>query len=277
MSEWKPMSIGVDAGGTLIKIAYSEENAEPGKGPRTIKYPTSRIREAAGWIARYPEARVCLTGGKSRVLGSMLPQETTEMGEFDATVSGARYLLRGERIEMDSFILTNAGTGTSVHHVGKDGSHRIIGTGVGGGTVMGLSALLTGERDFDAIIGASASGDRQRVDLLVRHIYEGAIPPISGDLTASNFGHVLTGEEAPGKNDILASVLGLVGETVTTVSVMAASLSGTDRVVYAGSLFEANPPLAEIVERYTRIRECEPHVLANGGFCGAIGAWLTFA
>ncbi|WP_058304037.1 type II pantothenate kinase [Gorillibacterium timonense] len=277
MSESKQMSIGVDAGGTLIKIAYSGKHTNRGAEPETMKIPTSRIREAADWIARHPEAKVCLTGGKSRVLTSLLQRETSQLGEFDATVGGALYLLKRDGVELDSFILTNAGTGTSVHHVASSGSHRIIGTGVGGGTVMGLSALLTGESDFDSIVKASADGDRERVDLLVSHIYEGAIPPIPGDLTASNFGYVLQSKETPQKADVLASVLGLVGETITTVSVMAAALAGTNQVVYAGSLFDVNPPLTEIVARYTRIRECEPVMLANGGFCGAIGAWLTFA
>ncbi|MEO3944968.1 type II pantothenate kinase [Gorillibacterium sp. CAU 1737] len=272
MSEWNHRKIGVDAGGTLIKVAYSNgEVAEP----VTLKFATSRIEEAAEWLNRYPEAQVCLTGGKSRVLTALLQGRVTELGEFDATVQGARFLLRLQGVELDNFILANAGTGTSIHHVGPSGSHRVIGTGVGGGTVMGLSALLTGTHDFDSIIRESAAGDRERVDLLVRHIYEGSNPPIPGDLTASNFGNVLHSPQPPQPADALASVLGLVGETITTVSVMAAAMSGTDRIVYAGSLFEGNEPLSEIVARYTRIRECEPFLLKNGGFCGAIGAWLA--
>ncbi|WP_438432559.1 type II pantothenate kinase [Gorillibacterium sp. sgz500922] len=276
MSDSSSTVIGVDAGGTLIKIAYSRGAGM--EAPHTLKIPTARIGEAADWIAGHPGARVCLTGGKSRVLAGLLGrvnEELRELGEFEATVRGALYLLQQDGQAPDSFILTNAGTGTSVHQVNADGSHRIIGTGIGGGTVLGLSSLLTGEREFDAIIRESLDGDRERVDLLVSHIYEGAEPPIPGDLTASNFGNVRTGAAAPGKADILLSVLGLVGETITTVSVMAAAMAGTGKVVYAGSLFEGNAPLSAIVERYTRIRECEPVMLRNGGFCGAIGAWLS--
>jgi type II pantothenate kinase len=275
MSDSSNTAIGVDAGGTLIKIAYRRGE----EALQTLKLPTSRIGEAADWIAGHPGARVCLTGGKSHVLAGLLGQhneQLRELGEFDATVRGALYLLEQGGQAPESFILTNAGTGTSVHHVSADGSHRVIGTGVGGGTVLGLSSLLTGEREFDAIIRESLGGDRERVDLLVSHIYEGAEPPIPGDLTASNFGNVRTGVDAPRKADILLSVLGLTGETITTVSVMAAAMAGTGKVVYAGSLFEGNPPLAAIVERYTRIRDCEPVMLTKGGFCGAIGAWLSF-
>ena len=48
---------------------------------------------------------------------------------------------------------------------------RVSGTMIGGGTLMGLSNLLTGEKDFDRIIELATKGDNRNVDMLVKDIY----------------------------------------------------------------------------------------------------------
>ena len=42
---------------------------------------------------------------------------------------------------------------------------------IGGGTLLGLSNLLTGINDFDKILEMSKRGDNSQVDLLVKDIY----------------------------------------------------------------------------------------------------------
>lgn len=48
---------------------------------------------------------------------------------------------------------------------------RVSGTMIGGGTLVGLSNLLTGIKDFDKIIELSQQGDNSGVDMLVKDIY----------------------------------------------------------------------------------------------------------
>jgi len=63
---------------------------------------------------------------------------------------------------------------------------------IGGGTLLGLANLLTGIKDFDAIIGLAQSGSNTNVDMLVSDIY-GANSPfkeLAGDLLASSFAKV---------------------------------------------------------------------------------------
>ncbi|MNW61582.1 Type II pantothenate kinase [compost metagenome] len=113
------------------------------------------------------------------------------------------------------------------------------------------------------------------MDLKVSHIYEGSEPPISGDLTASNFGNIngaTSGIETP---DYLASVIGLVGETVTTVSVHAAMQHGLSTIVYIGSSFIGNEALKKVVTDYTILRGANPLILQNGEYSGAIGALFS--
>lgn len=266
---------GIDAGGTLVKIAYIADGVR-----RYRKFRSDRLAEAADWIRHtLADAPVCLTGGKAARLAGLLGMEAGQLPEFTATVRGIRDLLSASSGgDPGAFLLTNVGTGTSIHYVDAERSFRVGGTGVGGGTIVGLGRLLAGMNEFEQIVAEAAGGDRASADLKVRHIYEGAQPPIDGDLTASNFGNVppvAAGEaSAVSRSDALASVIGLVGETVATVSVQAAGRHGLKTVVYIGSSFNANRPLRDAVESYTRFRGGEPLFVENGEYSGAIGALL---
>jgi type II pantothenate kinase len=267
------MKMGIDAGGTLIKIAYQEDGKL-----EFIKFPTAHILEAAAWIQRHaPSAKICITGGKASQLQTNLPeQELGAIVEFDATCAGVQYMLREIKAAPDAFVITNCGTGTSIHYADPDRHYRLGGSGVGGGTLLGLSYLLTGIGDYNDIIRIARNGNRERVDLKVSHIYEGAVPPIPGDLTASNFGNVRAADSRSREtSDLLASVMGLVGETVSTASVLAAGQCGVSSIVYIGSSFVGNELLREIVTGYTKLRGAEALFLEHGEFSGALGAWLS--
>jgi len=267
---------GIDAGGTLVKVAYRDEN----DNQHYLKFRSDRLPEAAEWVRQeLPDARLCLTGGKASRLAELIGRSEAFMPEFEATCSGAQWLLREQGIALGGFLLTNVGTGTSIHYIGEDRCSRIGGSGVGGGTIVGLSRLLTGAGDYESIVAIATGGERGYADLKVSHIYEGVTPPINGDLTASNFGRVpATPDGMPTpirESDALASVIGMVGETVATVSVHAAGQYGTTDVVYIGSSFYGNQPLKDAVESYTRFRGGEPYFPAGGEFSGAVGAMLT--
>jgi type II pantothenate kinase len=289
------LRIGIDAGGTLTKIAAQRNDGEF----RFLKFPSTDTERIVAWLAaEAPGAALAFTGGKAGQLRSLagkhMASDRSPAGEtaiavpeFEATCAGARWLLERQGRRPGAFLLTNVGTGTSIHHITPDGHERVGGTGVGGGTILGLAALLSGKGgsgtglgtaaslDYTDLVAMAAQGDRTRVDLKVSHIYAGATPPIPGELTASNFGHVVHQTEPIRLSDALASVIGLVGETVTTVSVHAARERGTAEVVYIGSTFRGNALLEGIVNRYTRLRGAEPYVLPDGEYSGAVGALLA--
>ncbi|MFD2615592.1 hypothetical protein [Paenibacillus gansuensis] len=160
---------------------------------------------------------------KSSFIELIYESKAAEIVEFEATCNGVRYLLAKYGVSEEAYIISNVGTGNSIHHIDNNQHQRIGGTGVGGGTLMGLSQLLTGLTEYEAIVSLATKGLRDRIDLKVSHIYEGAEPPIPRDLTASNFGNILSliSTDQLTKEELLASVFGLVGETVATVSVLA--------------------------------------------------------
>jgi len=263
--------MGIDAGGTLIKIAYIRN-----REIEFIKFPTVHIQQTVNWIeSHFSEPDCCITGGKSANLQRMLRQSATTMVEFEATCKGVRYLMNEAKISIDSFILTNVGTGTSIHHIDQESHRRIGGTGVGGGTLLGLSNLLTGEKEFHQIVQLASLGDRDEIDLKVSHIYEEVEPPIPGNLTASNFGRLLSFQADLKIENLLASIMGLVGETVATVSVHAAGQCKTSNIIYIGSSFINNPLLAQIASNYTQLRGAQATFLPRGEFSGAVGALLS--
>ncbi len=85
-------------------------------------------------------------------------------------------------------ILVNIGSGVSILLVKSDREFkRIGGTSVGGGTFLGLCALLAGTSSFEEAISLAEKGDSNKVDKLVRDIYGGDYDKfgLPGDLVAS--------------------------------------------------------------------------------------------
>lgn len=258
--------IGIDAGGTLVKVAYWENKA--------IKYRTfssQNVDDAVSWISDNCEnPAICITGGKSQLLAEKLNIPAKTIIEFDATTRGIEYLAGQQSYQLgNDFLFVNVGTGTSIHYVSDGEQQRVGGSGVGGGTLMGLSYLLTGIQDYEKIVQFAGEGNRENVDLKVKDIFEGALPPISGDLTASNFGrkNAMIAHN-PSKLDILASIIGLIGEVVVTISSQMAEQHNADSIVYIGSSFRTNSLLKNIVEEYTRLIGKEPVFLDIGEYSG---------
>ncbi|WP_127531781.1 type II pantothenate kinase [Paenibacillus kobensis] len=266
------MKIGIDLGGSLIKTACLENETLTLK-----KYSLAEFDQLIAWLHRFDSPEICITGGRAFQLKSRITENVTDIVEFAATIKGSMHLLHKEGLSLDSYILTNVGTGTSIHAVLQGKHERLGGTGVGGGTLMGLSKLLTGITDFDEIVTKASSGTRSRIDMKVSDIYRGSIPPIAGDLTASNFGKLFAEDvrEVHSVEDLLSSVVGIVGETVATTSVLAAGQYKDLSIVYIGSTFNKNKPLQDVVYDYTNLRGATPIFLKQGEFCGAIGALLS--
>ena len=90
-------------------------------------------------------------------------------------------------------LLVTIGSGVSLIKVNDFNSfERVGGTMIGGGTLLGLSNLLTGINDFNRIIELAQSGANSNVDMLVSDIYGENSPfkELAGDLLASSFAKV---------------------------------------------------------------------------------------
>jgi type II pantothenate kinase len=108
------------------------------------------------------------------------------------------------------------------------------GTGVGGGTLVGLSKLLLQAESIDHIAEYAADGDLSRIDLRIKDITaHNALSALSRDLTAANFGNV---SDLANKGDIALGILNMVFETIGMVSIFAARSVGVSKIVLTGNV-----------------------------------------
>ena len=271
MSTW----IGIDTGGTLTKLAYLNEQQEL----TLTGFPSNEMDLVKEWLEQHPQVEeIGLTGGRTEQLRDVLKtmKSIEYIVEFEATLKGVRYLLEKDGHAIEQSIITNIGTGTSIHYMDGNAHARVGGTGVGGGTLIGLSTIMTGISDFDTIKSHAVQGQREGIDLLVKDIYQGMDTPISGTLTASNFGKVgITESRNFAKQDVLATTQGLVGEVITTLSIQLAEQYKAEHIVYIGSTLTDNEQLKRVIEYYTILKKHTPVFLADCGYSGAIGALLN--
>lgn len=268
-------AIGIDVGGTLTKIAYFEEDQQL----NLMHFPSADLQKVSDWITTFKDdIQIGLTGGRAEQLKAFLKSHENlhYLVEFDATVAGVKYQLKKDGQNFEEAVITNIGTGTSIHSLKGDAHVRIAGTGIGGGTLLGMSALMTGVNEFKQIVELSATGSRAEVDMLVSDIYYGNKTPIDGGLTASNFGDAgLRPLLERSREDILATVQGLVGEVISTLSIQCADAENVEHIVYIGSTLAENDPLQKVIGSYTRRKNRTPVFLSDNGYSGAIGALLS--
>ncbi|WLR57122.1 type II pantothenate kinase [Mesobacillus subterraneus] len=263
--------IGIDAGGSLIKIVY-EENGKL----HFRKYLMGEMEDALGWLTLISSnKKVFLTGGRAGNIKAGYYPEAAIVDEFTAACLGANYLMMKEGLpSVERSLLINIGTGTSWFRIEGEKYDRVLGSGIGGGTFMGMGKLLADSSDFLSLVSLSASGAKGAVDLLVKDIYHPEESPIHGELTASNFAKS-EAIHSSSTADKMASILNMIAETITLLTVQTAALYGTKKVIFIGSTLAGNTLLQESLDNYCKMSGLEPTFLQNGEFSGAIGAILN--
>lgn len=94
------MRIGIDAGGTLIKIVV--ENG----GQRTYETRlTTDIENVANWLNEQTCSNICITGGNAKALNDLLHCDAKQFIEFDAADKGVELLLKEQGIALERYIL----------------------------------------------------------------------------------------------------------------------------------------------------------------------------
>lgn len=270
-------TIGIDAGGTLTKIAYIDEQGEL----ILDHFQSHDLQAVASFIGEQKGLkRIAMTGGRAQQLQQLLPTsiEVDYLVEFEATLIGVKYLLEKNKQSFDDAIVTNIGSGTSIHYMNKNRYSRVGGTGIGGGTLVGLSAMLTEVYSYREMSDLAQQGSRQSIDLLVADIFQGQpVPaPLKPNLTASNFGKIgINPIQDYKKEDQLAAVARLVGEVITTLSIQLSDQYNTEKIIYIGTTLKDHEVLQQVIEDYTVLKNKEAVFLQDRGFAGAIGALMS--
>ena len=281
----KNIVIGIDVGGSTTKIvgfALPDSSAAEHKliAPLFVKAndPITSIYGAFGKFLDVNNlelsdiTRVMITGaGSSHITKPIygLPCELIE--EFESIGRGGLYLSG-----LDRAIVTSCGTGTALCYAEKKGSQYDIrylgGTGVRGGTLVGLSKKMLDMNNVDHISALAEEGCLNRVDLKISDLTKTDILPGFADtMTASNFGNI---SDLATRSDIACGIINMVFETIGMVSRFAAQNYGIRDIVLTGNLSgvsQAGP----IFDTLNRMFNLNFMILENSRFGTVIGAALA--
>ncbi len=233
--------IGIDVGGSTTKIVgfKHEENKRELISPLFVKAgdPITSLYGAFGRFLNDNSLSledidcVKVTGvGSSYLTKPIYNLRCDNVSEFESIGRGGLYISG-----LDEAIIVSMGTGTALVHAkkGKDMTY-LGGTGVGGGTLVGLSKLLLGMNNVEHIEQLAENGDVSKVDLKIGDLSNtGRFTDMSAELTASNFGKV---SDLAQKEDIAAGVINTVFETIAMMAVFAARGHDVRDIVLTGNM-----------------------------------------
>lgn len=243
--------IGIDVGGSTTKIVgfrLLPDGARELVTPQFVRAtdPITSIYGAFGkftlqnGLSLSDISRIMMTGaGASHVTQPIYDLNCIPVPEFTSVGLGGLYLSG-----LDEAIVVSMGTGTAIVHAKKkaDGGCDIEymgGTGVGGGTLIGLSRKILGVDQVEHIEQLCEGGDLDHVDLRIKDIYKDHLcDGVNLNLTASNFGNL---SDIATKNDIALGIVNMVAETVAMMSIFAARTHGLRDIVLTGNLTSLAP------------------------------------
>ncbi len=230
--------IGIDVGGSTTKIVGFTEQGEL-IAPLSVRAadPVTSIYGAFGKFTAINSLelsniqKVMVTGvGSSYINKPIYGLDCETKPEFTCIGLGGLYLSG-----LDKGIVVSMGTGTAIVHAEKSKNMIYLGgTGVGGGTLMGLAKMLLGMDNMNHIMDMASAGDLNKIDLKVRDItVKDILPGIPGDMTACNFGKI---SDIASKNDIALGILNMVFETIGMCAIFAGRSYDIKDIVLTGNL-----------------------------------------
>jgi type II pantothenate kinase len=268
------MIIGIDIGSTATKAVSIGE----GRVVHRIKTRASdALSSAAGAFGKMlvendikmaEIRRIMITGaGASKIKNELFGIPTGMTDEIRCIGIGGMFLAG-----RDNIIITNIGTGTVIIDAQKDRISHMGGSGVGGGTILGLAKKLLSVSDFNGIMELAAQGSLKTVDLLMEDIMETDLSFLKGHASASNFGKML---DSARNEDIALGLLNMVYQVIGTLSVFAARSRNTDRIIVTGK-GGGNPIGKQVLEEITGLYQVHFEYPQDAEYTTAIGAALSW-
>ncbi len=267
------IKVGLDVGGSTTKIVGMREGRIIA---REIVRAADPVTSAFGAVGKLINDNSISVNDIEQInitgVGSAFPQapifgiKTVIVEEFMATGLGGLYLSG-----LDHAVVVSMGTGTAYLEASKESVRHIIGSGVGGGTLVGLGRVMAGTSDAVKLSDMETSGDVLKCDLTIGDITKNGVTGLPMNVTASNFGKAA---DDLTKEDKMAGVFNLVYQSIGTVAVMASRQCGIKDIVFTGQL--------------TDLKDCQKYLLPfeelygvnmlipdNAAFATAVGSCLA--
>jgi type II pantothenate kinase len=266
--------VGLDIGGSTTKIVALENEKIIGKLQVKADDPVASAYGAVGKFLNHHGFKVehvdklFVTGvGSSFLKQPILGIETHRVSEVSSIGIGGCYVSRLDRV-----VVVSMGTGTAIVFADriKEDVHHMIGSGVGGGTILGLARALLGTRDIHRFSALSDKGNINAVDLSINDISKQEIAGLHPDVTASNFGKVV---DVTNEADIAIGITNLVFQTIGTLAVAVARGEGCKDIVFTGNLSHL-PSGQKMLKLVAELYDFNFHFPKYGEYATAIGAAL---
>ncbi|NJN26197.1 MAG: pantothenate kinase [Cyclobacteriaceae bacterium] len=264
------MIIGIDIGGTTTDIVGLRKGQI--LNPVSVK-ADDPITSAAGALGKFVEMvdlplsqieMIAATGvGSTQIKDKLLGIPIRKIDEFDSIGTAGAYLSG-----LDKAMVISMGTGTALVHVNNGLIQHWGGSGVGGGTMVGLSRKLLNITTIRTLMDKASKGRLGMIDLTVGDIAGGALIGLPESATASNFGKV--SDEAT-DSDIAMAIINLVGQTIAILGISAARAEQVEDIVLTGKL-SILPLIRKVVDGVGALYKVNFIVPNNAEFGTAIGA-----
>ncbi len=265
--------LGIDIGGSTTKmviiddgkILYCNQFSYGGR-VKDIDIIVMEMINACEFTINDIE-KIVLTGvGSSYIDNDVCGIKTCKVDEFIALGAGAA-MLSGKT----NALIVSMGTGTAFVRLANGKARHIGGSGVGGGTLIGMSKLLADESDIIKILEIAQGGDLSKVDLQMKDICDAEIPNLPMHATAANFGKIMSDAN---KSDSIAGLLNMIYQTIGMLAVFACSGTEINDIILTGTmttLAQGNTVFKEL----DSLHNVNFIVPENAVYCCAIGAVLS--
>ena len=266
--------IGIDIGGSTTKIVGFDNNKNliapmfvTADDPITSVYGAFGKFTAINGLGLNDIDKVMITGvGSSYITKSIYGLNCIHTPEFNSIGLGGLYLSG-----LNEAIIVSLGTGTALVHATKDKAPEYLGgTGVGGGTLVGLSNKMLGLTKIDSIDEIARQGDLGSIDLRISDISKKDMG-LSSHMTAANFGKI---SDTATNADLAIGLINMVFETVGMISYFAAKQYSLKDIVLTGNLTQISQA-KEIFGGLNEMFDMRFVIPENAQYSTVIGAALS--
>ena len=267
--------IGIDIGGSTTKIVGfdgRDKLIDP-----LIVTANDPITSVYGAFGKFTEInnlglgdieKVMVTGvGSSFLTKPIYNLDCAATEEFKSIGLGGLYISG-----TTDAIIVSMGTGTALVHAEKGKAPVYLGgTGVGGGTLIGISKQMIGVDTIEHINDLAKGGDISNIDLKVKDLSRRG-QGLNGELTASNFGKL---SDIATKEDLALGIVNMVFETIGMMAVFASRQYGINDIVLTGNLTQISV-MPKVVEMFNKAFGTNMIVPKMAQFSTVIGAAISY-
>lgn len=269
--------LGLDAGSSSTKLLAMTEDGKQFITPMRME-PATDHKFFCAALSRFAAdnamtvedfAYVAATGSRATEVGDeILGVPVYRINEIDAMSAGA-LRFSGE----EKGVVVNMGTGTAFVYAEKGEEPRhICGSGVGGGTLLGLGSRLVDSGNYTEILFLASKGDRNGADISIADLDLGDVDSLDPSMTLSNFGK-LRPEDGVSEKDAAAALVNLILQTIGTEAMLACRASNCDTAILTGTLADV-PGAAENFALFEKLYGVKFKRAGMASFVTAAGALL---